>query len=180
MANAPDNLQSNLERYTDGFGRVEPETAAQLRARARYLEATFYPEVRALFTVADRMGVDPLAIRGSGSGAFGYPQFLPTSYLQYGADGNGDGLVSLYDTSDAAASCARYFAGHGWRRGLSTAERRAAVWQYNHSAAYVDTVLALAARINTTPVTHAKQAVHRKQSKGHKRRVAATQQETRS
>jgi membrane-bound lytic murein transglycosylase B len=181
MANAPDNLQSNLERYTDGFGNIDPETAARLRARAHYLEATFYPEVRALFTVADRMGVDPLAIRGSVSGAFGYPQFLPTSYLQYGVDANGDGLVSLYDSSDAAASCARYFAGHGWRPGLTSKERRAAVWQYNHSEAYVDTVLALAARINSTPVTHAKQVVHRKRPKAHqqKRRVATTQQETR-
>lgn len=168
MANAPDNLQSNLERYTDGAGRIAPDTAAQLRARAHYLEATFYPEVRALFAVADRMGVDPLDIRGSVSGAFGYPQFLPTSYLQFGADGNGDGLVSLYDSSDAAASCARYFAGHGWRPGLSTKERRAAVWQYNHSEAYVDTVLALAARISAAPLSHAKQVAKRKQPKRHK------------
>jgi len=181
MANAPENLQSNLERYTDSEGRIDPDTAARLRTRAYYLENTFYPEVRALFTVADRMGVDPLDIRGSGSGAFGYPQFLPTSYLQYGVDANGDGLVSLYDTDDAAASCARYFAGHGWRPGLSTKERRAAVWQYNHSEAYVDTVLALAARINSAPVTHTKQVAKRKRPKGHpqKRRVATTQQETR-
>ena len=170
MANDPNNLQRNLERYTDGTGRIDPETAAQIRTRARHLEDTFYPEVRALFTVADRMGVDPLAIRGSVSGAFGAPQFLPTSYLAYGVDGNGDGRVSLYDTEDAAASCASYFAGHGWRPGLSAKERRAAVWQYNHSTAYVDTVLALAARIHSAPVSHATQIVKRKGSKGPKHR----------
>jgi membrane-bound lytic murein transglycosylase B len=170
MANEPENLQRNLEHYTDGAGRIDADTAAQLRARARYLEETFYPEVRALFVVADRMGVDPLAIRGSGSGAFGAPQFLPTSYLAYGVDGNGDGRVSLYDTEDAAASCASYFAGHGWRPGLSTKERRAVVWEYNHSSAYVDTVLALAARINSAPVVRAKQVVKRKSSKGRKHR----------
>ncbi|HVO25170.1 MAG TPA: lytic murein transglycosylase [Candidatus Margulisiibacteriota bacterium] len=163
MASEPANLQRNLERYTDGAGRVDPDTAAQLQARARYLEDTFYPEVRALFGVADRMGVDPLTIRGSVSGAFGAPQFLPTSYLAYGVDANGDGRVSLYDTDDAAASCARYFAGHGWRPGLSTKERRAVVWEYNHSSAYVDTVLALAARINSAPATHTKQTAKRKQ-----------------
>jgi membrane-bound lytic murein transglycosylase B len=173
MANEPTNLDSNIERYADGAGRVDAETAAQLRARARYLEDTFYPEVRALFAVADRMGVDPLDIRGSGSGAFGYPQFLPTSYLAYGADGNGDGRVSLYDTEDAAASCARYFAGHGWRPGLSTKQRRAAVWQYNRSDAYVDTVLALAARINTAPATHKKQVVRRKRNKARRSRGTA-------
>ena len=175
MANEPENLQRNLARYTDGTG-IDPETAAQIRAQARYLEDTFYPEVRALFAVAERMGVDPLAIRGSGSGAFGTPQFLPTSYLAYGVDANGDGRVSLYDTEDAAASCASYFAGHGWRPGLSTKDRRAVVWEYNHSSAYVDTVLALAARINAAPVIYAQQTAKRKPIKvrRHHRRAVQT------
>jgi membrane-bound lytic murein transglycosylase B len=180
MANEPENLQRNLERYTDGAGRIDPDTAAQLRARARYLEETFYPEVRALFAVADRMGVDPLAIRGSVSGAFGAPQFLPTSYLAYGVDANGDGRVSLYDTEDAAASCASYFAGHGWRPDLSTKERRAVVWEYNHSSAYVDTVLALAARINAAPVTYAKQTRKRKPAKGRRQRRRSVQTASRT
>jgi membrane-bound lytic murein transglycosylase B len=158
MANEPANLQRNLERWTDGDGRLEPATAAKIRARARYLEDTFYPEVRALFDVADRMGVAPLDIRGSGSGAFGYPQFLPRSYLSYGVDADGDGRVSLYDTTDAAASCARYFVGHGWRPGLSRSQRRAAVWQYNRSEAYVDTVLALATRLGQAPPRRGKRS----------------------
>jgi membrane-bound lytic murein transglycosylase B len=180
MANEPENLRRNLERYADGAGQIDPETAAQIRARARHLEDTFYPEVRALFAVADRMGVDPLVIRGSVSGAFGAPQFLPTSYLTYGVDANGDGRVSLYDTEDAVASCASYFAGHGWRPGLSTKQRRAVVWEYNHSSAYVDTVLALAARINSAPVGHAKQIVKRKQPKGRKQRRRSVQTASRT
>lgn len=147
MANDPDNLRRNLDRFSDVDGRLDPETAAQLREKARYLEQTFYPEVRAVFEVADRMGVDPLEIRGSGSGAFGYPQFLPSSYLNYGVDGDGDGRVSLYDADDAAASCAHYLSAYGWHAGSSKIERRAAVWQYNHSDAYVDAVLTLATRI---------------------------------
>jgi membrane-bound lytic murein transglycosylase B len=175
MANEPENLRRNLERYADGAGQIDPETAAQIRARARYLEETFYPEVRALFAVADRMGVEPLVIRGSVSGAFGAPQFLPTSYLAYGVDANGDGRVSLYDTEDAAASCASYFAGHGWRPGLSTKQRRAVVWQYNHSNAYVDTVLALAARISSGPVRPAKHIVKRKQPRARKQQRRSVQ-----
>jgi len=151
MANEPENLQRNLERVADEHGRLDPATALRVRARAQYLENTFYPEVRALFVVAERTRVSPLDIHGSGSGAFGYPQFLPTSYLKYGIDADGDGRVSLYDTGDAAASCARYFVGHGWHAELSTAQRRAAVWQYNHSDAYVDTVLTLAARLGGAP-----------------------------
>jgi membrane-bound lytic murein transglycosylase B len=174
MANAPDNLQRILERWTTEDGRLDADIAARLRARAQYLERTFYPEVRALFDVAERMGVSPLDIRGSGSGAFGYPQFLPRSYLEYGVDADGDGRVSLYDTADAAASCARYFAGHGWQPGSSQTQRRTAVWQYNHSDAYVDTVLTLAARLNQAPIVRVKQRAPQFRSKHHQQRAATS------
>jgi membrane-bound lytic murein transglycosylase B len=151
MANAPDNVAHNLVRFSDADGTLDPSVEAQVRSRARELERTFYPEVRALFTVADRMGVGVFDIRGSSAGAFGYPQFLPTSYLEDGIDADGNGRVSLYDPADAAASCARYLARRGWRPGLARAERRAVIWQYNHSDAYVDTVLTLAARIANAP-----------------------------
>src|SRR6185369_11602712 len=108
------------------------------------LEGVFYPEVLAMFGLADRTGVDPLDVRGSGSGAFGLPQFLPSSYLRFGVDGDGDGRVSLYDPADAIASAANYLAGHGWKGEISRAEQRRAIWAYNHSDAYIDTVLALA------------------------------------
>src|SRR5262249_30181921 len=120
MAEEPQNLESNLRRCApDG----DPHIEARVRQRPRYPNSTVYPEVRATLEIARRMGIDPLSIKGSGSGAFGYPQFLPTSYLQHGVDGNGDGRVSLYDPADAAASCAHYLAGHGWHAGISFQEQ---------------------------------------------------------
>ena len=148
MANEPANLRRNLDRLTL---LDDDERAARVRARARELDATFYPEVRAVFALAGRLGVDPVTIRGSGSGAFGTPQFLPTSYLAHGADGDGDGRVDLYDPADASRSCAAYLAGNGWRPGLSPSERRRVLWAYNHSEAYIDTVLALARAIDGPP-----------------------------
>jgi membrane-bound lytic murein transglycosylase B len=164
MANEPHNLQRNVARFTAARGTIDPAIDAALRVRARYLENTFYPEVRATFTVANRMGVSPLDLRGSLSGAFGYPQFLPTNYLQYGVDGDGDGQVSLYDTTDAAASAGRYLAHYGWHAGLTGAQRRMVIWQYNHSDAYIETVLTLAARIEAPPTL---------QTAAHARRVRA-------
>jgi membrane-bound lytic murein transglycosylase B len=145
MANTPDTVAENLRAAA--FDHRNGASPAYIRERARYLEDTFYPEVRAMFELAERTRIDPLDIRGSRSGAFGYPQFLPTSYLRYGVDADRDGRVSLYEMEDAAASCARYLARHGWQPGSSLAERRAAVWSYNHSAAYIDTVLTLARRL---------------------------------
>jgi membrane-bound lytic murein transglycosylase B len=62
-------------------------------------------------------------------------------------DGDGNGRISLFSPEDAIASCANYLKGHGWRSGLSTAERRKVIWHYNRSEPYIDTVLGLAARI---------------------------------
>ncbi len=147
MAGEPSNVDRNVVRQATQGGVEDPELAARVRERARWLTETFYPEVRASFEVADRLGVDPLELLGSPSGAFGLPQFLPTSYLKDGEDGDGDGRVDLFDPADAAASVARYLASRGWRAGLLPAEERQVVWSYNHSEPYVETVLALSARL---------------------------------
>jgi membrane-bound lytic murein transglycosylase B len=126
-----------------------PRTA--VRERVRYLEDTFYPEVLSAFEIGRRLNIDPLGIRGSKSGAFGYPQFLPSSYLRFAIDGNENGQISLYELADAIASAANYLAGHCWSPGISRREQRRAIWAYNRSDAYVDTVLSLADQIERPP-----------------------------
>lgn len=148
MAGAPGNVNRNINRHLAApEGRTPDEIVRLARERGRWLFDTFYPEVQAVFTIAARTGVDPLEIRGSGAGAFGLPQFLPTSYLAYGVDGDRNGHVSLFDPDDAIASCANYLKEHGWRDGISTAERRQVIWHYNRSGPYIDTVLGLASRL---------------------------------
>lgn len=154
MANEPANLRSNIERHM--LESRDPDIEQETRQRAQYLEDTFYPEVLATFQIADRLDMDPLSLRGSGSGAFGMPQFLPRSYLSYGVDGDGNGRISLYDPEDAIPSCANYLAVHGWRPGLSRAERRRVIWHYNRSDAYIDAVLELADRLDGPPAAEVK------------------------
>src|SRR5262249_10150338 len=130
MAAEPANLARNVERHTllDGA-----DGARLARWRAQTLEDMFYPEVRAMFSTAERLHTGPLEIRGSGSGAFGIPQFLPRSYLWFGVDGDGDGRVSLFDPDDAIPSCARYLQHYGWRSGIGDRAQRNVIWGYNHS-----------------------------------------------
>lgn len=149
MANDPSNVGWNIERHRAGEPRSRwAAIEARTHERARYLEQTFYPEVAATFRIAARNGIDPLDIRGSGAGAFGLPQFLPTSYLRFAVDGDGDGRVSLYDPDDAIMSAANYLRGNGWRDGLSHAQQRRVIWSYNRSDAYIDTVLTLARQLD--------------------------------
>jgi membrane-bound lytic murein transglycosylase B len=147
MANDPGNVDEVIRRSAVTDGVLDEALADRVRARAQRLEEMFLPEVVATFEVAGAEGADPLSYTGSPSGAFGVPQFLPTSYQRYGADGNGDGRVDLYDVDDAAASAARYLAAFGWSEALGRSERRQVIWHYNHSDAYIDAVLDLAGEL---------------------------------
>ena len=149
MANEPRNVARNLTRNTPPDGVIDPAVAERVRERARYLEGIFYPQVVATFEIAAMNGFDPLSLRGSGAGAFGYTQFLPLNYIAFGTDGNGDGVVSLYDPEDAIASTARFLKSYGWKRRMTRARQREIVWHYNRSDAYIDAVLGLADRIRS-------------------------------
>jgi membrane-bound lytic murein transglycosylase B len=148
MANEPRNVAKNLNRYKN----PDAELAERVRSRARYLEGIFYPQVVATFEIARQEGISPLALRGSGAGAFGYVQFLPMNYVAFGTDADGDGKVSLYEPADAAASAARFLASHGWKPGIKPSKKREVIWHYNRSEAYIDTVLALARHIRASGV----------------------------
>ncbi len=55
---------------------------------------------------------------GSWAGAMGHTQFIPTSYLAYAVDFDGDGRRDVWNSvSDALASSANLLAKNGWRRG---------------------------------------------------------------
>jgi lytic murein transglycosylase len=57
-------------------------------------------------------------MRGSWAGAVGHTQFMPSSFLNYAVDHNGDGKKDLWGTApDALASAANYLKGHGWISG---------------------------------------------------------------
>lgn len=140
--------QRNIEFNLASYDRANHEEVLQrLKQRAAYLEETFYPEVRALFETARVKNVGVFELRGSSAGAFGIPQFLPSSYLRFGIDADGDGKVSLFEFPDAVFSAAFYLKSFGWIEPLTVQEKRAVLWNYNRSDAYGDAVLKLAVRI---------------------------------
>jgi membrane-bound lytic murein transglycosylase B len=99
-----------------------------------------------LILLSKERGFDPLAIKGSWAGAFGLCQFVPSSYLNYGVDGNGDGRVDLFNVVDALASIANYLKGSGWEKG-NLEKKKKAIYAYNHCDNYVKAVLAYARAI---------------------------------
>jgi membrane-bound lytic murein transglycosylase B len=100
-------------------------------------------ELCAFLTYCRQNRLDPLSIKGSWAGAFGYSQFLPSSILRSGADGNRDGCVDLFCYEDAVFSVGNYLQKAGFRLG-NRASWSKAIHAYNHSDPYVETVLTLA------------------------------------
>jgi membrane-bound lytic murein transglycosylase B len=104
-----------------------------------------YGECKALLTYTQRSDQDPLALPGSFYGAIGIAQFMPSQVLRHGVDGNGDGVVDLFVKEDALFSMGNYLMANGWRGSMrSRRKQRRAIYNYNHSRIYVNTVMAVA------------------------------------
>ena len=82
----------------------------------------------------------------SSAGAEGWMQFLPAEWAQYGVDANGDGFKDPYNPADAIFTAARYLKAAGGDTNI-----RAAVFSYNHSQAYVESVMLRAQLLGGTP-----------------------------
>ncbi len=87
--------------------------------------------------------LDPYEFKGSWAGAMGFCQFLPSSLKGCGVSASGKGPVDLFTHDDAIFSIACYLQKSGFQRNNRSTWRRA-VYSYNHSDAYVETVLTLA------------------------------------
>jgi murein DD-endopeptidase MepM/ murein hydrolase activator NlpD len=75
----------------------------------------------------------------SSAGAIGWMQFMPSTWLRWGVDANGDGVADPWNPTDAVFSAARYLAAAG-----GTTDLYRGVFAYNHADWYVKQVLALA------------------------------------
>ena len=75
----------------------------------------------------------------SSAGAIGWMQFMPSTWLEWGVDADGDGVADPWDPTDAVYSAARYLAAAGGATNISRA-----VYAYNHADWYVSEVLGLA------------------------------------
>jgi hypothetical protein len=77
----------------------------------------------------------------SSAGAEGWMAFLPSTFQEWGVDGNGDGVKDIFDAADAIYSAANYLHDSG-----APGDWWKAVFAYNHADWYVEQVLADAAR----------------------------------
>lgn len=82
----------------------------------------------------------------SSAGAEGWMQFMPSEWNQFGVDATAQGYEDPYNPADAIFAAARYLKAAGGDKNI-----RAAVFSYNHSQAYVDSVMMRAQLLGGTP-----------------------------
>jgi len=81
--------------------------------------AFFEQQLIAALKIVQNGDTSPRNMTGSWAGAMGHTQFIPTSYLAYAVDFNGDGRRDIWsdDPTDALASTAAYLKKSGWEKG---------------------------------------------------------------
>lgn len=83
-----------------------------------YREQIFLEEIIACLKMIDRKEANPGLLKGSWAGAMGSVQFMPTSYLRFSVDEDGDGLHDIWtNVPDSLASIANFLKAHGWQAG---------------------------------------------------------------
>lgn len=105
-------LESNYGR----FSGVRPTVASLATLAWDPRRATFFRgELFSALEILNRGDIDLARMKGSWAGAMGQPQFMPSSYLQYAEDHDGDGRKDIWSSpGDVFASIANYLKGHGW------------------------------------------------------------------
>ncbi|MGV3492225.1 MAG: lytic murein transglycosylase B [Ramlibacter sp.] len=94
-----------------------PDSHPRAEERTRY----FRGELEQFLAHHRAMRTDPRRPVGSYAGAWGMPQFMPTSVARWGLDYDGDKTIDLVNsTDDVIGSVANYFKGYGWIPGMPT------------------------------------------------------------
>jgi membrane-bound lytic murein transglycosylase B len=105
-------IESNLGR----FSGVRPTIQALATLAWEGRRATFFRrELLDALTILDAGDVEPARLRGSWAGALGQPQFMPSTYLRYAQDFDGDGRRDIWGSlPDVFASIANFLKENGW------------------------------------------------------------------
>ncbi len=102
--------------------------------------------------IAERGDLSPSQMRGGWAGELGQTQFLPSSYIAFAVDFDGNGRADLISsTADVLASTANYLKGHGWRTGQAWTPGSGnfdVIVSWNKAQVYAKTVAEFARRLS--------------------------------
>jgi membrane-bound lytic murein transglycosylase B len=105
-------IETDFGRYLGGFPVIPALASLAYDGRRA---AYFRKELFNALTVIDQGHIAAKDMMGSWAGAMGHPQFIPSSYLAFAQDFDGDGRRDIWNNlGDVFASIANYLRQHGW------------------------------------------------------------------
>jgi membrane-bound lytic murein transglycosylase B len=106
-------IETDFGRITGGFPIVQAlATLAHDGRRSAFFREELFNALR----IIERTGISARDMKGSWAGAMGQSQFMPSSYLAYAVDHDGDGRADIWNSRpDVFASIANYLSKVGWR-----------------------------------------------------------------
>jgi membrane-bound lytic murein transglycosylase B len=115
----------------------------------------FRNELMDALRIVERGDLAPQDMRGAWAGELGQTQFMPSSWIKYAVDFDGNGRRDLlHNVPDVLASTANYLKNYGWQKGKDYqpgAPNFAVLQQWNKSEVYAKTVAYFAAQLARAP-----------------------------
>ncbi len=109
-------METNFGSFTGGKDVIR--SLATL-AHEGYRGDFFRDELLTALVILQQGHVDREDMKGSWAGAMGQTQFMPSSFMKFAVDADGDGHKNIWTSiPDAMASTANYLRQHGWTPGL--------------------------------------------------------------
>src|SRR5437588_6895995 len=116
---------------------------------------TFKAELMDALRIIERGDIAPQEMRGAWAGEIGQTQFMPSSYVKFAVDFDGNGHRDLLrSVPDVLASTANFLAGYGWQKGKDWqpgAPNFAVIQQWNKSEVYAKTIAYFATQLAKAP-----------------------------
>lgn len=110
-------LETNFGKFTGGYNVVSALSTLAYEGRR---EVFFKKQLWAALTILEQGHISIENMKGSWAGAMGQNQFMPTSFLAYAVDGDGDGKKDIWQNQiDIFASMANYLKKEGWNDELT-------------------------------------------------------------
>jgi lytic murein transglycosylase len=115
----------------------------------------FRNELLDALRIIERGDLQASEMRGAWAGELGQTQFMPSSWMKYAVDFDGNGRRDLlHSAPDVLASTANYLAGYGWQRGKDFqpgGPNFAVLQQWNKSEVYAKTIAYFASQLARAP-----------------------------
>jgi lytic murein transglycosylase len=116
---------------------------------------TFKAELMDALRIIERGDIAPQEMRGAWAGEIGQTQFMPSSYVKYAVDFDGNGHRDLLrSVPDVLASTANFLSSHGWQKGKDWqpgSPNFTVIQQWNKSEVYAKTVAYFATQLAHAP-----------------------------